>query len=211
MDNPEKTKEQNRVYRIENAKEIDERRRAKIKANPEWYKASYLKYYAENRTNILKHKRNWRESNADYQRELVRNWGRRNPDRVLLIGHRRRARKDSLPDTFTIEQLESTLNFFGGGCALTGDVGNTHWDHVIPIATGSGGTTEANMIPLRADLNQSKNASNLFDWFEREKEHLGLSVEKFDTLIGFLAEKNAMSVEDYRSFYYEQFQKKKAI
>lgn len=209
--NPEKIRQQRNVYAVKYAKEIAEKRQARFEANKDEMREYYRNYYKENRESILEDKRKWREANADFQNELVRDWGRRNPDKVRLMCQRRRARVSNLPDTFTHEQMKNTMEFFRGGCALTGDSNDIHWDHVIPISTGNRGTTEANMIPLRADLNKRKSSSNIFEWFEREKERLNLSQSKFDNAIKFLSQKNGMSPEEYRSFYYEQFQEKEVI
>jgi hypothetical protein len=136
--------------------------------------------------------------------ELAKIWQRNNPDKVTVIQQRRRARKKSLPDDFTEKQMEETLEYFGG-CALTGDAVDIHWDHAIPLASGYGGTTFGNMIPLRGDLNNSKNDANIFEWFSVNKERFNLSQDRFDELVRWLADVNEMSVEVYRKYVYECF------
>jgi hypothetical protein len=120
-----------------------------------------------------------------------------------MYKERRRARERSLPDTFTLTQLNETLAQFNGGCALTGDSFAIHWDHVIPLATGHGGTIYGNMIPLRADLNVSKSDANIFEWFKTNKQRFELSQERFDALIRWLAQVNEMSTSEYRDYVYE--------
>jgi hypothetical protein len=128
-------------------------------------------------------------------------WYINNYDKTVIIELRRRARKKLLPDYFTVTQKREILKYFGG-CVLTGDSTEIHWDHVIPISIGHVGTTYGNMVPLRADLNLSKNDSNIFEWFEANRQRFELSQEHFDNLIYWLASANAMTVEEYRDYVY---------
>jgi hypothetical protein len=109
------------------------------------------KYYTKNKEAISERYREYCEGKREYLAELARNWRRNNPEKATLIAERRRARKQSLPDDFTEEQMLETFEVFGG-CALTGEMDSLHWDHVIPLATGFGGTTFGNMIPFAKRL-----------------------------------------------------------
>lgn len=209
--NPEKIKKEWKRYYEENKEAILERSRKRRLEDYEGYRQYYSTYYRDNRERILGHKQKWREDNRDYQNQLVREWEKRNPERVALKHQRRRARKEALPDDLTHEQMTSTLEYFEGGCALTGEKVNIDWDHVIPISLGVGGTIESNMIPLRSDLNKRKSNLNLFEWFDKSKESLNLSQAKFNKLVEFLASKNGMSIDEYRSFYFEQFKNKEEV
>ena len=142
----------------------------------------------------------------EYLNEQARKYRKNNPEKYLINFHKRRARLSLLPDDFSLKDMESTLMAFRNGCALTGSA-DFHWDHVIPIATGCGGTTFGNMIPLRSDLNISKNDRNIFDWFEGNYVRLGISREKFDHAIDWLANINDMTVPEYRDYVYSCFEK----
>jgi 5-methylcytosine-specific restriction endonuclease McrA len=137
---------------------------------------------------------------SDRYVEIKKKWARVNKEKVKLAYHRRLARKKSLPDNLTTEQVTHMLEHFGG-CALTGSV-DLHLDHVIPLAAGRGGTVVENMIPLRSDLNISKNSRNIFEWFNKFKDAHGLKRDKFDELIEYLANLNGMTTEDYRDYVY---------
>jgi hypothetical protein len=134
-------------------------------------------------------------------RVYARNWQSKNKEKMKRNYHKRLARKRSLPDDLTANQLAFTLLEFENQCFITGDT-NTHLDHVIPLAVGHGGTTYGNMIPLRADLNQSKNDNNIFEWFEANRQRFDLSQERFDIGIAWLASANAMTIEEYRKHVY---------
>jgi ribosomal protein L24E len=150
--------------------------------------------------------RNLRENNKEREAERIRTWRKANPEKEALKKQRRRAREKDLPDNFTKEQMSATFEYFGG-CVLTGDNANIDWDHVIPLATGEVGTVFGNMIPLRSDLNKSKNDSNVFEWFASNKERFNLSQSKFDRLIEWLAECSDMTIEQYRTYTYKCFEK----
>lgn len=170
----------------------------------DWYennKERRADYYQENREVSSETARKWRENNPNRHIENALKWQRNNPDKVALRAQRRRARKLALPDDFTPEQMTATMTHFGG-CALTGANENVHLDHVVPLSNGYGGTTYGNMIPLRGDLNKSKNDANIFEWFKRNKERFNLSQTKFDELIAYLAEINEVTPEDYRDHVY---------
>ena len=160
------------------------------------------KWYEANKERQKEQVRTWRKNNLERDAAIKRDWARNNQERRALSEQRRRARINGLPDNFTDEQMDATFNYFEG-CALTGDKTNVQWDHVIAIATGHGGTTYGNMIPLRGDLNSSKCDSNIFEWFEANRQRFNLEQERFDRLIEWLAEANGMTAVEYRDYVYE--------
>lgn len=192
-EHPEQKAEYDRKYREEN-------REKRAEANRKWYKG--------NRVYKIGYNRKWIEENPEIHAAMLRKWRKDNPIKAKILANRRRARKASLPDNFTVDQVESVLEHFKGGCVLTGSA-DIHWDHAIPLATGMGGTTVGNMIPLRSDLNISKNDSNLFEWFDANKIRFDLDDSQFNKLVEYLADINRMSVEQYRQYYYSCFEKAK--
>jgi hypothetical protein len=134
-------------------------------------------------------------------KKIKRRWAVDNKEKVSASVQRRRARLRNLPADFFEQDVVNLLSLFNEGCALTGDY-RIHLDHVIPLATGHGGTINGNMIPLRGDLNFSKNDRNIFEWFEAIRQRFELSQERFDNLIAWLASANAMTCEEYRDYVY---------
>jgi hypothetical protein len=180
----------------------------KNKSNKKYYEVNKesehtrrKEYYKKNRkTEIEKSGKRNRDNKEQYSRRLKK-WKKDNSNRVNTINQKRRAKKKALPNDWTVEQQEQVLQYFGG-CCLTGDLENLHFDHVIPLSSGHGGTIVENMVPLRADLNLSKGDSNLFEWFEDNKERFELSQERFDRLIEYLSEMNGMTPEEYKEYYF---------
>jgi len=192
--------ERGHKYREENHASIAEGKRKYHEENRSSILEYHRKYREENSDYISEKVRKYREENSDYISEKARKYREENPHVWSVARHRRLARKSLLPDTLTKEQLEEITDRFRGGCALTGCTDGTHLDHVIPLATGHGGTTEQNMIPLRADLNISKQARCIFDWFYDVKDRFKLSQTKFDELIEYLAEVNGMTANEYEDY-----------
>ncbi len=170
----DRRKETNRKWRKDNKERITEKDR---------------RYYIKNRETILE------RSAKNY-----RNYYPENLNIFRLNGARRRARLHQLPDDLTHKQKARIIDHFRGACALSGDTGDSHLDHVIPISIGHGGTIYENMIPLRSDLNISKGARNLFDWFADNRERFGLEQRKFDELIEYLANINDMTTQEYEEY-----------
>ncbi|MEW4281722.1 HNH endonuclease [Priestia megaterium] len=152
------------------------------------------------------HKIEQRKEALSEQRKEVSKDKRRKT--VKMGQHRRNARERSLPNDLSNEQQDAIMTHFNNACALTGETIDLHLDHVIPLAAGHGGTTYGNMIPLRGDLNCSKNDSNLFEWFKSNRRRFELSQERFDALVQYLADVNEMTVEEYTKYYYECFEDK---
>lgn len=155
--------------------------------------------YAENREHELAINREWAARHKDRFKIYTRRWRANNPEKARAIKLTRRSKEMSLPYNFEEEDMEFILSRFKG-CALTGEPEKIHWDHVIPLSVGRGGTIRENMIPLRADLNISKSDRCIFDWFADNRERFGLSQRKFDELIEYLADINGMTVEEYEEY-----------
>lgn len=172
-------------------------------------RARNLEYFREHKEERRLYSVKYNKDSREKINEKLRRWYRNNPDKVVANNHRRRARKLSLPDDFTEDDMKRIYEEFGG-CVLTGS-SDIQWDHAIPLSTGHGGTTADNMIPLRADLNLSKSDANIFEWFGRNKERFSLRQDKFDKLIEWLANINGMSTEDYRIFVYKCFENKREV
>ncbi|MFF0828154.1 hypothetical protein ACFYU8_14825 [Brevibacillus sp. NPDC003359] len=118
---------------------------------------------------------------------------------------RRQKNIKELPNNLTEEQTESILENFGYRCFLTGNEG-IGLDHFVPLSWGSvvmkygiGGTTYANMIPLYRSINSSKQSMNPFIWFERYGERHGVSIEKWNSAVQYIAEKHDMTSDEYKN------------
>jgi hypothetical protein len=117
----------------------------------------------------------YREKHGDKANARSAAWEKANPDRRMVKGQRRRARKVSKPDTFTPEQWRHCLDYFKGCCAVCGrPLGGLfhrpHADHWIALSDpDSPGTVARNMVCLcggRGGCNESKANKRPEVWLE---------------------------------------------
>lgn len=185
------------ICQREKDKKIREKKQTE-KARKQRAKERY--HEVKNTPEFKAQKRKYSAKRKDKDKEYMRKWRVENKDKNLVNFQNYKARKKALPNTWTEEQQQQVLEHFGG-CALTGST-DIDFDHVIPLVIGHGGTTLENMIPLRADLNRSKNQFNLFEWFEENRERFSLSQDKFNSLIDYLSELNEMTPVEYKDYVY---------
>jgi hypothetical protein len=155
-------------------------------------------YRINNAEKLSKKARERRLANRQNEAERKRRWYLNNKDTVEIRNLRRRSRASKLNNDITKEEKEFIWRYFDNSCALTGSIENVSIDHVIPISTGYGGATKGNIIPMRLDLNISKCDKNIFMWFQEIKEYYGLSEDKFNRLVEWLAQANNMTVKEYK-------------
>lgn len=116
---------------------------------------------------------------------------------------RRKARTEALVNDFTDVEKDKLVTSFEGRCALTGKDVPLHFDHVIPLAVGHGGTTLSNMLPIWQRINSSKGTKNIFEWYEEAGDRFEVLPELFEKAIEYLADLNDMSVQEYRDYVYD--------
>jgi 5-methylcytosine-specific restriction endonuclease McrA len=153
---PEKKREGDRQYRIEQG---------------DAYRAKKRAYYAANRTERRAQQREYRNANIEVERERTRIWTqdhreeKRAMDRAYQKTHpevyrasrlRRKARKANAAGTATTAQVEARIAYYGHRCWMCGGPFE-HVDHVIPLARG-GTNWPANLRPACATCNLKKGA-----------------------------------------------------
>jgi hypothetical protein len=183
--NPEPTKARSSESYYANPEYHYQQCRERRKKNPEAWKGYQQKYadthkeqlqakgrcyYAENKTEIsLRGAKRRRQNPHKYTKRPI------NPDERRVSKNRRRARKRSLPDTFTVQDWKRAVEYFHGRCAVCGrqckNLFGTRTiaaDHWIPLdSPNCPGTTPENMIPLchgEDDCNCSKGSKDPIEW-----------------------------------------------
>lgn len=111
----------------------------------------------------------WRNKNREHMNRLTHQWGLKNKLRRNLSTHRRLARKQALPDTFTVEHHNSMMTYWNNACAISGETENLHIDHWQPLnSPDCPGTVPENMIPLTSSLNLQKSDKDPVLWLIQE-------------------------------------------
>ena len=170
----EENREQRKRWYFENREKIAETEKRYREANREKIAETKRQYYFDNHKAMLARRAKWREANPEYNRryaaenreaaaERGRQWALANPERyrekVRNIAHRRRAKiRGTQVVSFSREQLEQRMAYYGNRCYLKLDCctgGFEHIDHVKPISKG-GAHMLANLRPACASCNQRK-------------------------------------------------------
>lgn len=191
--NLEKVRRRERAYVAANRDKRNERKRAAYAANPEKHREqariSQAKYPDRRRAYQREYQRANKETLQDYMRtyrvEYARSERGANSRRTTKL--RYRARKRSLPDTFTAADWQAALDHFGGCCAVCGrPPGLWHTiaaDHWIPLtAPDCPGSVPWNIVPLchgDGGCNNSKCDRNPNEWLvERFGERRGAAIQQ---------------------------------
>lgn len=166
--NPEPRKEVERLRRITNGDLIRAQQKARRTADPEKVRAQMRARHAANpEKNRAKDRerrakdpekfraraRARRAANPEKANEKNREWRQHNPEHARLLGAKKRARKRSLPSTFTKAEQQFCRQYFHYACAACTREEGFEWtismDHWIPLNSHvCPGTVATNMIPL---------------------------------------------------------------
>lgn len=167
-------RKQARRHAIENPDMARDRRRRWAASNRDYARS----YYEKNAEVLKKRSRQWNKDNAEKKSQTGRVYRESNPaspEARRQSKQRRRARKRSLAATFTSEQWQRSLDYFGGCCAacnrpINGLFHAAHADHWIPLSSPDcPGSVASNMIPLcggQDGCNNSKSNRPPTEWLE---------------------------------------------
>lgn len=168
--NQDRERERGREYYQENPNKIREYYRKNKDKFAEYYQINRDKrlremreYNSANRGKLSEKSRKYRLVNKAVITEKDREYRLANPDKGRIYRLRRRARKQSLPDIFTLDQWITCLEYFGYACVVCSvsfDDIQSHADHWIPLASDEcTGTIATNMVCLCSSCNHSKQAT----------------------------------------------------
>lgn len=208
--NQEKLVQKAREYREKNNEKVSETIRRYREENRELIRERAKQRYWTEREKILEQKRTARLNNIEQYRKTgakrMRKYRKENPEIWLSIYHRRKARKKSLIETITNDDIQQLMGLFQG-CAISRER-DTHLDHFIAISTGHGGTYVGNIVPLNRFLNQSKINKNPFEWSSVLDN---TQFERFNYVVSYLASVNCLTEAEFRTFVYWCYDNQRSI
>lgn len=143
-ENKEKVAAQTKEWQANNADRVKELNRAR-EAKPE----------------TKARRRQWERDNPEKMAEKHRRWRHSHPSAVKLLVYRRRQLQKDAPGTFTEEQLQARIDFYGRRCYLCGcdwdalDSFDQTIDHILPLSKG-GTNWPANLAPACRSCNSKK-------------------------------------------------------
>lgn len=179
-----------------------EYRKKRKPISQEYFREYYLKHREKIKERAKSHY-DIKKDDPDFKRkraESKRDWVRRNPHKITEQNHRRAASKLGLLKDWTSDDMIKTLEYFDYKCALSGEDGNLHFDHVIPLSSGHAGTVPWNMLPLRSDLNESKSTHHILEWFDANRQRFNLSEERLEFALRYLADTAGLNYEEYLEY-----------
>ncbi|WP_102694162.1 hypothetical protein [Rummeliibacillus pycnus] len=193
-------------YREENKDVVSQRKKHSYYKTPEKYRNRVKQNYTNAPESWKEKSRRYYSDNKKKRKLQIRDWNIKNQNRVTSYKLNYSARKKSLPDTLTEQELEEIKKHFSYKCALSRST-DIQFDHFICLDSGHAGTFKGNIIPLSTSLNASKNNNNPFEWIKRFQEYQ----TEFESVVEYLAEQNKLSVEDFKSFVYWCYNNQRSI
>lgn len=150
--------EYSRRWRAQNKERVAQLNREYYEANREERKAYHRRYHHEHKDYFRRKIIEFRGKNASYHRDYVRNWGRRNPDKIKAHDHARRAAKQRSNGAFTSAEwlaLKQRYDYHCLRCGKREPEIKLSVDHVIPLSKGGANTID-NIQPLCKACNTAK-------------------------------------------------------
>lgn len=179
----EKRKAADKRYYLNNREQKLEYRKQYYEKHKEAYAAYNKQYQLENKEEISAKSTEWRKNNYTRYRESIREWLRNNPDKKQIYWCRRETQKKNLAVKFTAKDWIMCKEVFNHCCAYCGKKSERlTQDHFIPLAA-DGSYTIDNIVPACRKCNSSKNDSNFFEWYPKQKIY---SVKRFNAIIKYL-------------------------
>lgn len=161
-----------RAYHQANRELLIARQIAYQKAHAEKTKEYHRRYQMQNADRI---KKNRRKVDPLKNRAYAARWAKNNPDKLLVMRHRRRASKLNLLSDWTAQHWQLCLDYWHNTCAVCGgqlrDLFGaviTNADHWIAMSDKNcPGTTPGNMICLCSTCNNSKKSKAPEIWLRK--------------------------------------------
>jgi len=149
-----------------------------LQASRDWYAnnrergiATRRVYYAKNNESIKRYTTQWGRKNPDKRKRYIKNYLDKNPSAIRIYNTTRRARKKSLPDTFSIEEWRLCLDWWGHKCAYCNNPQGMFKfqqicaDHFVPLTSEYCiGTVAKNIVPACTSCNTKKSNSEPTTW-----------------------------------------------
>ncbi|MFV9507809.1 MAG: HNH endonuclease [Oscillochloridaceae bacterium umkhey_bin13] len=146
-----------RRWRDQNKERVAQLNREYYEANREERKAYHRRYHHEHKEYFRRKIIEFRQKNASYHRDYVRNWSRRNPDKIMVQGNARRAAKQRGGKFTAVEwaDLKQCYDYHCLRCGRREPEIKLSVDHVIPLSQGGANTID-NIQPLCRACNSAK-------------------------------------------------------
>lgn len=124
----------------------------------------HKKQHFKTRDKRLRQQAAYRKDNLEKLKNLHKSWRERNPDKVNVYRHVRRARQSNASGSHTAEERRLVLESCAGLCFYCQQKSATVTDHVIPLSRG-GTNAITNLLPSCFSCNVRKGDKTAFEYF----------------------------------------------
>lgn len=185
----EKNKEKRSLYNKEwyrrNLKENREKKRESSrvwkKNNPDKVKKYNKKYYAKN--DRTEYTDQWRKNNPDKIKANMRRWTKNNPEKARENARKRRDKKKSIGELFTVKMENITKEAFNNRCFNCSAIEKLCADHHRPLSKENA-LSLSNAVLLCKSCNSSKKNKDPEEFYGEER------CKQLDEKLKKIAEKN---------------------
>ena len=168
-EDPERIRGRERAYKLANPERTKAKKKREWDKNREAYRVRAADYYQRNKESTKARAKRWSDANRDRINARIRErlatdaeYATRKRAYHRLYRQYRRGLEKNAPGTFTKEQIQARIDYYGGKCYLCG-APYEHLDHVIPLSRG-GSNWPANIRPACARCNCSKKDKKLHEY-----------------------------------------------
>ena len=167
---------QKRKYSKENNDHVRALKRANNRKHRDRIKKHDAEYYAANREEILRKKKEYharpeiKQQYKEYQKRTgaSKKWHERNPERRRASWVKRRATEREAKGEFTAEELRLRFDYHGNKCIYCGCTENLTVEHMIPLNKG-GTNWPANLAPACGSCNSGKRDSSFWEFSGKKR------------------------------------------
>jgi 5-methylcytosine-specific restriction endonuclease McrA len=152
--NPTKAAEYAAAWRARNPEKAREWQRL----HPEAGLAAARRWQLRHPEKARENSRKWAEAHREQAAAASRRWQANNPDKVIQIAKRRRARVRGAQGDATAAQIQARIDYYGGKCWMCGAPADTI-DHVIALVRG-GSHWPSNLRPACNSCNARKHTAD---------------------------------------------------
>lgn len=119
--------------------------------------------YLKKRTEILAQTKEWAKRNPEKRAAIRKRWKANNRPLVNQLNRLRMYREKNAVGSHTLEEVEKTIQAWGGLCAYCEENKATTIDHVQPL-TKNGTNDKSNLVPSCVSCNSSKGNKIIWNW-----------------------------------------------
>jgi len=145
-------------YQKDNKDGVNKRARNRYRKNPEKYKSQSSEWYKSHPDIRKVVNSTYREKNLDKTKQWIKDWEKRNPEKVIAKGQNYRARKAAVGGKISGNEWKELKEKYKNTCLCCKRTNvKLELDHIIPISKNGRNVIE-NAQPLCRSCNAKKNA-----------------------------------------------------